>query len=210
MLRVITPRRTDKAFSRELEPLLESGTRYRLFPSLRVLDQTLPEVLQGFSIRMPDPQANESPFRLQMKVETRRMGVFPPLMPELNPRVGLIGAFVLGEPDIPMNSEKGATGGPGIGPEMGAEALERGGEVLDELQGRAFHFPLIPHFVCLKPVTVVVLGQIPKECERLLCEMSETPSGWCLCFGRPGGPFRQLPKDHPGFPCPRRRPLPLC
>ena len=89
-----------------------------------VIPFLVPDGPGGGTVRTPDPHTHEEVTGLKMQVEARAVGVLARLMAELDAGVGLVGALVLGEANVSMDSEEGSTVGSGIGTEIRTDFSE--------------------------------------------------------------------------------------
>ena len=81
-------------------------------------------------------------------------------------RVGLVRALVLGEADVAVDAEYRAAGQPGICNHVRAYLTQDFAEVHHEVDQRVPDVALVPRLVVLKPLAVVVVGELGQELEQ--------------------------------------------
>ena len=109
---------------------------------------------------MPDADCGKHIFRFQVKIVSRCMDILSLDMPELDARIGFIGAFIFRKTDIPVNPEQRPADGSGICSEMLADLFQERAKVRNKAYGGTLDVFLISLFVFLEPLPVVILRQI--------------------------------------------------
>src|SRR6266508_878232 len=136
-------------------------------PPVRLRNDGVPDLLEGFPVGVPHPGRGEGLSRLEVEVEARGVDVAADPVAEVEAHVDLVGALVLGEPHVAVDAEQRASHRAVVGHEVGAELPEIAGEGPHELQGRLLHHVLVPRLVLGEPGPVVVLAQVLEEPEQI-------------------------------------------
>jgi hypothetical protein len=98
------------------------------------------------------------------------MNVASLFMPELDPRMGLVGALVRREADVPVDAEQGAADWTWIRPEVGADLPQGLFKIGDEALQRLTDLVFVAILVGQKPLPAVVPLQFSEELKELPSE----------------------------------------
>src|SRR3990172_5764511 len=179
--------RTFQAVADQLEVLAESPIVSRPSPAVALVDDRLPDLAQRLAVRAPHAHGQEALLRRDVHVEAGSMYVSAELVPKLDPDIGLVGSFLLGEPRVPVNAHKRAAHASVTRHEEPGNLLQARLEGTNEGEARLQDLAVVPPFVLVEPRPVVVVRQFLKELEDRGLKSTELHSGTSF-RGAGGGP----------------------
>jgi hypothetical protein len=159
VVRVGPGRDTLEGVAAEAELLREGAGAGGSAPASGVSDDRLAYRGRRVGGGPPDAAAGEDVVRADVQVVAGRVGVPAPVMPEVDPEVGLVRRLVLREARVAVDAEQGAAARPGVGAEVGADLLEPRRERVDEGERRLEQLLLVAVLVGREPFPVVVRPQ---------------------------------------------------
>src|SRR5436190_7598434 len=169
MVRIIPWGRPLEGFPAEFDPRAQD-----FLPRVRLLDDSVADLLEDRRVGMPDPGVDATLSRLQVEeisgshVLRRRRFV----VPEMDPHMGLVRALVRGEADVPVDAGDGSSKSLRFPDEVRADLLQSCRCITDEAHRRFLDDLLVSGLVRLEPFLAVVLLEFPEELEEARREIS--------------------------------------
>src|SRR5437667_9214500 len=169
MVRIIPWGRPLEGFPAEFDPRAQD-----FLPRVRLLDDSVADLLEDRRVGMPDPGVDATLSRLQVEeisgshvLRRRRL-----VVPEMDPHMGLVRALVRGEADVSVDAGDGSSEGLRFPHEVRADLLQSCRCITDEAHRRFLDDLLVSGFVRLEPSLTVVLLQFLDELEETRREIS--------------------------------------